>query len=44
MTYFSGLVHFKNDFKLTRVVFGLVQNFEAVPHEWKSFPNLSDTQ
>ena len=34
----------KNDFKLTRFAFDLVQKFEAVPHEWKSSPNPSDTQ
>ena len=34
----------KNDFKLTRFAFDLVQKFEAVVHEWKSSPNPSDTQ
>ena len=34
----------KDDFKLTRFTFNLVQKFEAVRHEWKSFPNPSDTQ
>ena len=37
-----------NDLKttkqLTRFAFDLVQKFEAVTHEWKSFPNPSDTQ
>ena len=32
------------DFKLTRFAFDLVQKFEAVPHEWESFPNPSGTQ
>ena len=31
-------------FKLTRFVFDLFQKLEAVPHEWKSFPNPSHTQ
>ena len=35
--------HLKNDFELTRFAFELLQKFEAVPHEWKSFPNSSDT-
>ena len=34
----------KNDFKLTRFAFALIQKFEAVPHEWKSLLNPSDTQ
>ena len=29
---------------MTRFAFDLLQKFEAVPHEWKSFPNPSDTQ
>ena len=30
---------------MTRLAFvHLLQKFEAVPHEWKSFPNPSDTQ
>ena len=33
-----------NDFKLTHFAFDLVQKFEAIPHEWQSFPNPSDTQ
>ena len=33
----------KNDFKLT-FAFDLLEKLEAVPHEWKSFPNPSDTQ
>ena len=33
-----------NDFKLNRFAFDLVQKFEAVSHEWKSFPDPSDTQ
>ena len=38
------LKHANDDFKLTRFAFNQVQKFEAVPHEWKSFPNPSDTQ
>ena len=34
----------KSNFKLTRFAFDLLQKFEAVPHEWKSFQNPSDTQ
>ena len=33
-----------NDFKLIRFAFDLLQKFEGVPHEWKSFSNPSDTQ
>ena len=29
---------------MTRFAFNLVQKFEAVPHEWKSFPSPSDTE
>ena len=29
---------------MIRFAFDLLQKFEAVPHEWKSFPNPSDTQ
>ena len=35
---------FKTINKLTRFAFDLVQKFEVVTHEWKSFPNPSDTQ
>ena len=37
-----------NDLKTTSILlvfaFDLVQKFEAVPHEWRSFPNPSATK
>ena len=33
-----------NYFKLTRFAFDVLQKFEAVPSELKSFPSPSDTQ
>ena len=38
------LKRLKNDFKLIRFAFNLLQKFEAIPREWKSLPNPSDTQ
>ena len=34
----------KNNFKLISFAFNLLQKFEAILHEWKSFLNPSDTQ
>ena len=42
--YYKRSSDLKNDFKLTRFAFDLLQKFKAVPHEWQSFPNPSDTQ
>ena len=40
---FTTCFPLKNDFKLTRFAFDVLQKFEAVPSEQKSFPNPSDT-